>query len=123
MASIEDSPDFKYLHVHSRKTVIYLCTRFIQVKKLQDLSYKINPVIKNCQILSSTPALDKAAGLEWGAATVPMKSCCLFLFVSRQILYHFIQFEQHVTFLFFRQISKIAINREKIIGRVNENWV
>ena len=24
------------------------------------------------------------------------------------LLYHFIQFEQHVTFLFFRQISKIA---------------
>ena len=41
----------------------------------------------------------------------------------RQVLYHFIQFEQHVTFLFFRQISKIAINREKIIGGVNENWV
>ena len=40
-----------------------------------------------------------------------------------EILYHFIQFEQHVTFLIFRQISKITINREKIIGGVNENWV
>ena len=39
------------------------------------------------------------------------------------LLYHFIQFEQHVTFLFFRQISKIAINWEKIIGGVSENWV
>ena len=35
------------------------------------------------------------------------------------ILYHFIQFKQHMTFLFFRQISKITINREKIIGGVN----
>ena len=40
-----------------------------------------------------------------------------------KVLYHFIQFEQHVTFLFFRQISKIAINREKMIGGVKENWV
>ena len=62
VASIEDSPDFKYLHVHSRKIVIYLCT-FIQVEKLQNLSYKINPVIKNCQILSRT----KRWGMERGA--------------------------------------------------------
>ena len=67
VASIEDYPDFKYLHVHSRKTMIYLCTRFIQVEKLQDLSYKINPVIKKCQILNRTPAVDKAVGV--GALT------------------------------------------------------
>ena len=41
----------------------------IQVEKLQDLSYKINPVIKKCQILSRMPAVDEAAGVGARSAT------------------------------------------------------
>ena len=40
---------------------------FIQVEKLQDLSYKINLVFKKCQILNRMPAVDEAAGV--GAQT------------------------------------------------------
>ena len=40
-----------------------------QVEKLQDLLYTINPVIKKCQILSRTPAVDEAAGVGARSAT------------------------------------------------------
>ena len=42
---------------------MYTAQMFIQVEKLRDLSYKIYPVIKKCQILSRTPAVDEAAGV------------------------------------------------------------
>ena len=48
---------------------------------------------------------------------------CDVVYAEVLLLYPFIQFEQHVTFLIFQQISKITINWEKIIGGVNENWV
>ena len=72
VASIEDSTGFKYSQCTFQKNsdlrnIMYTAQMFIQVEKLQDLSYKINPVIKKCQILNRTPAVDEAAGV--GART------------------------------------------------------
>jgi hypothetical protein len=38
------------------------------------------------------------------------------------VLYHFVQFGQHVTFPRFRKFSENQINREKIESGVKKNW-
>ena len=66
VASIEDSTGFKYLQCTFQKNsnlLMRTAQMFIQVEKLQDLSYKINPVIENCQILNRMPTVDEAAGV------------------------------------------------------------
>jgi len=44
-------------------------------------------------------------------------------FAPGDLLYHFNQFGQHMTFPRFRKISENRKNREKIISGVRKKWV